>query len=430
MDYSKLKFATRQIHAGLDHHDPTGSRGIAIYPTAAYRFKDCQYAADLFELSQPGNIYTRLQNPTNSMYEERVAALYGGVGALALASGMSAIMVTILTLASKGDNIVASPLLYGGTYNQFRHTLDRLGIEVRIASNTNPSSFAELIDGRTRLVFAESMGNPTCEVVDIEALASVAHRVGVPLVIDNTFGAGGYLCNPFDWGADIIVDSATKWINGHGTAMGGIIVDSGRFDWSNGRYPEIDGPLESYHGLNLRQSFGPAAFIAKCRVDVLRDLGPCPSAFDSYLMLLGLETLSLRVKHQVESTRRLAQYLKESPCFKSVSYVGFEDHPSHELAAKYFRYGASAVLNAELKGDVNTTARFVEALELAAHMTMIGDSITVVTHPASTTHKQLSDSDMVAAGVTPTLLRISLGLEDVEDIISDFEQALVKAGIK
>lgn len=430
MDYSKLKFATRQIHAGLDHHEPTGSRGIAIYPTAAYRFKDCQYAADLFELTQPGNIYTRLQNPTNSMYEERVAALYGGVGALALASGMSAIMVTILTLASKGDNIVASPLLYGGTYNQFRHTLDRLGIEVRIASNTNPSSFAELIDGRTRLVFAESMGNPTCEVVDIEALASVAHRVGVPLVIDNTFGAGGYLCNPFDWGADIIVDSATKWINGHGTAMGGIIVDSGRFDWSNGRYPEIDGPLESYHGLNLRQAFGPAAFIAKCRVDVLRDLGPCPSAFDSYLMLLGLETLSLRVKHQVESTRRLAQYLKESPCFKSVSYVGFEDHPSHELAAKYFRYGASAVLNAELKGDVNTTARFVEALELAAHMTMIGDSITVVTHPASTTHKQLSDSDMVAAGVTPTILRISLGLEDVEDIISDFEQALVKAGIK
>lgn len=430
MDYSKLKFATRQIHAGLDHHEPTGSRGIAIYPTAAYRFKDCQYAADLFELTQPGNIYTRLQNPTNSMYEERVAALYGGVGALALASGMSAIMVTILTLASKGDNIVASPLLYGGTYNQFRHTLDRLGIEVRIASNTNPTSFAELIDGRTRLVFAESMGNPTCEVVDIEALALVAHRAGVPLVIDNTFGAGGYLCNPFDWGADIIVDSATKWINGHGTAMGGIIVDSGRFDWSNGRYPEIDGPLESYHGLNLRQAFGPAAFIAKCRVDVLRDLGPCPSAFDSYLMLLGLETLSLRVKHQVESTRRLAQYLKESPCFKSVSYVGFEDHPSHELAAKYFRYGASAVLNAELKGDVNTTARFVEALELAAHMTMIGDSITVVTHPASTTHKQLSDSDMVAAGVTPTLLRISLGLEDVEDIISDFEQALVKAGIK
>lgn len=430
MNYSNLRFQTRLIHAGLDHHEPTGSRGIAIYPTAAYRFKDCKYAADLFELSQPGNIYTRLQNPTNSAYEERIAALYGGVGALAVASGMSAVTVTVLSLCSQGDNIVASPLLYGGTYNQFRHTLGRLGIEVRIAPSTAPADFAALTDDRTRLVFAESMGNPTCEVVDIEALAKVAHEAGAPLVIDNTFGAGGYLCNPFDWGADIIVDSATKWINGHGTAMGGIIVDSGRFDWSNGRYPDIDGPLESYHGLNLREAFGPAAFIAKCRVDVLRDLGPCPSAFDSYLMMLGLETLSLRVKHQVESTRRLAEYLRESPYFKSVSYVGFENHPSHNLASKYFRFGSSAVFNAELKGDVDTTARFVEALQLAAHMTMIGDSITVVTHPASTTHKQLSDSDKLAAGVTPTLLRISPGLEDVEDIIADFEQALVTAGIK
>lgn len=430
MDYKKLGFQTRQIHAGLNHQEPTGARGAAIYPTAAYRFKDCEHAANLFELSVPGNIYTRLQNPTNSAYEERIAALYGGVGALAVASGMSAIMVAVLNLASQGQNIVVSPLLYGGTYNLFRHTLPRLGIEVRIAPSTNPADFEALIDENTRLVFGESMGNPTCEVIDIEALAKIAHQAGVPLVIDNTFGAGGYLCNPFDWGADIIVDSATKWINGHGTAMGGIIVDSGRFDWSNGRFPDIDGPLESYHGLNLRKAFGPAAFIAKCRVDVLRDTGPSPSAFDSYLMMLGLETLSLRVRHQVEATRRLAEWLREQPTVKSVSYVGFEDHPSHELAAKYFKFGGSAVLNAELQGDVDTTARFVEALKLAAHMTMIGDSITVVTHPASTTHKQLSDSDLKAAGVTPTLLRISPGLEDIEDIIADFDQAMVAAGLK
>lgn len=427
MDYRNLKFETRQIHAGLNHHEPTGSRGIAIYPTAAYRFETCDYAADLFNLSEPGNIYTRLQNPTTSAYEERVAALYGGVGALAVSSGMSGILITVTALASEGDNIVASPYLYGGTYNQFRHTLRRLGIDVRIATSDTPEAFAELIDERTRLVFAESMGNPTCAVLDIEGLARVAHEAGVPLVIDNTFGAGGYLCNPFDFGADIIVDSATKWINGHGTSMGGVIVDSGNFPWDNGKYPQIDGPSEGYHGLNFYEAFGKAAFIVKCRVDGQRDLGTCPSPFDSYLMLLGLETLSLRVRHQAESTRRLAEYLKRHPAVKRVSYVGFDDHPSHSNALRYFRDGASCVLNVELQGTIESTVRFVESLELAAHMTMIGDSITVVTHPASTTHKQLSDADLEAAGVTPTLLRISPRLEAVEDIIADFEQAFAKA---
>lgn len=429
MDYKKLKFETRQIHAGLNHEEPTGSRGIAIYPTSAYRFKSCDYAANLFELSEPGNIYTRLQNPTTSAYEERMAALYGGVGAMALSSGMAALLITFTSLASAGENIVTSPFLYGGTYNQFRHTLRRLGIEVRIASDPTPESLAALIDENTKAVFAESMGNPTCAVPDLEGIAKVAHDAGVPFVVDNTFGAGGYLCNPFDWGADIIVDSATKWINGHGTAMGGIIVDNGSFPWNNGRFPLIDGPSEGYHGLNLYEAFGNAAFIVKCRVDGQRDMGTCPSAFDSYLMLLGLETLSLRVRHQVESTRRLAEFLKESPCVKNVSYVGFPEHLSHYNAAKYFRFGGSAVLNVELKGDIDTTVKFVEALELAAHMTMIGDSITVVTHPASTTHKQLSEADLKTAGVTPTLLRISLGLEDVEDIIADFSQAFCKAGL-
>ena len=428
MDYSKLRFSTRQIHAGLDHNPETGSRGVAIYPTAANRFKSCDYAANLFELSEPGNIYTRLQNPTSSAYEQRIAALYGAVGALAVASGMSAILIAVTALASQGDNIVTSPYLYGGTYNLFRHSLRRLGIEVRIAATETPSDIAALVDDRTRAIFVESMGNPTCNVPDLESIAKVAHDKQVPLIVDNTFGAGGYLCNPFEWGANIVVDSATKWINGHGTAMGGIIVDGGNFDWACGKFPGIDGPDEGYHGLNLYKTFGNAAFIVKCRVDGLRDFGASPSAFDSYLMMLGLETLSLRVRHEVESTRRLAEYLRNHPKVKKVSYVGFEDHPGHENAVKYYRFGASAVLNVELQGDVDSTVKFVEALKLAAHMTMIGDSITVVTHPASTTHKQLSEADLAAAGVTPTLLRISLGLEDVEDIIEDFEQAFSHVG--
>lgn len=423
MDYKNLRYETRQIHAGLDHTPETGTRGVAIYPTAAYRFKTCDYAAKLFELSEGGNIYTRLQNPTTSAYEERVAALYGGVGALALSSGMSAIMIALTAIASEGDNIIATPFLYGGTYNQFRHTLRRLGIEVRIAPDDNRDSIDTLIDDRTRCVFSESMGNPTCIVPDLEMLAEVAHKNKIPLIVDNTFGAAGYLCNPFDWGADIVVDSATKWINGHGTSMGGIIVDGGKFDWGNGKFSCIDGPSEGYHGLNLYEQFGNTAFIVKCRVDGLRDMGSCPSPFDSYLMMLGLETLSLRVKHQVESTRKLAEYLNQHPKVKNVSYVGFPSHPGHENASKYFRYGAGGVLNVELEGTLESTIKFVESLKLAANMTMIGDSITVVTHPASTTHKQLSDSDLKKAGVTPTLLRISLGLEAVEDIIDDFEQA-------
>lgn len=423
MDFSKLRFETRQIHAGLDHSPETGARGVAIYPTAAYRFKSCDYAADLFNLSAPGNIYTRLQNPTTSAYEERIAALYGGVGALGVSSGMSAILVAVTALASEGDNIVVAPYLYGGTYNLFRHTLRRLGIGVRIAPTDAPADFAALISDRTKALFAESMGNPTCAVPDLEGIGRVARDNGVPFIVDNTFGAAGYLCNPFEWGANIVVDSATKWINGHGTAMGGVIVDGGNMDWANGRFPAIAGPSEGYHGLNFHEAFGNAAYIVKCRVDGLRDLGPCPSAFDSYLMLLGLETLSLRVRHEVESTRRLAEYLREHPKVSKVSFVGFPDHPGYENAKKYYRFGASAVLNVELKGSLESTVRFVEALKLAAHMTMIGDSITVVTHPASTTHRQLSEADLKAAGVTPTLLRISLGLEDVEDIIEDFNQA-------
>lgn len=423
-----LRYATRQIHGGY-HIDETRSRGLAIHPTAAFHFDTCNQAAGLFNLTEAGNIYTRLGNPTNSDYENRVASLYGAVGALSVSSGMSAITIIVTSLAKAGQNIVASPYLYGGTYNSFRITLRNLGIDCRIAADDSPEAIEAVIDDNTRLVFAESMGNPSCDVIDIEGYAQVAHRHGIPFVIDNTFGAGGYLCNPLQWGADIVLESATKWINGHGTAIGGIIIDGGTFDWGNGKFPQIDGPSEGYHGLNLWQTFGNAAFIVKARVDGLRDLGCSPSPFDSYLNLIGLETLSLRLEHQVASARRLAEFCKQSKGVKRVNYVGFENHPSHELAAKYFKHGAGAVINIELEGDLETTTRFVEALKICAHMVMIGDSITVVTHPASTTHKQLNDADLKAAGVTPTLLRISLGLEDAEDIIDDFKQAFKTAGL-
>lgn len=427
MNPKNYRFETLQIHAGLQPDTETGARGVAICPTAAYRFRSCDHAARLFELSEAGNIYTRLQNPTTTAYEERIAALYGAVGALAVSSGMSAILVTVLSLAAEGDNIVASPFLYGGTYNQFRITLRKLGIDCRIARSERPEEFEALIDDRTRALYVESMGNPTCAVPDLEALGEVARRRDVPLIVDNTFGAGGYLCNPFEWGANIVVDSATKWINGHGTAMGGVIVDAGNYNWNNGKFPAISGPSEGYHGLNFYETFGNMAYIVKCRVDGLRDLGCSPSAFDSFLMKIGLETLSMRVKHEVESTKRLAEYFRSHPLVERVKYVGFEDDPSHANAAKYFRFGAGAVLTVELKGSLESTVRFVEALKLVGNMTMIGDSITVVTHPASTTHKQLSDEDKRATGITPTLLRISAGLENVEDIIDDFEQAFAVA---
>lgn len=417
-----LRFETRQIHGGY-HIDSTGSRGIAIYPTAAYHFESCDYAANLFELSQGGNIYTRLHNPTTAAYEERISSLYNAVGALAVSSGMAAIFITVTSLAQAGDNIVAAPFLYGGTYNQFRHSLRKLGIEVRIATTDSIEAFESLIDEHTRMIYVESMGNPTCDVADLEAIGNLATQYDVPFVVDNTFGAAGFLCNPFDWGANIVVDSATKWINGHGTAMGGIIVDGGNYNWGNGKFPQIDGPSEGYHGLNIYETFGNQAFIVKCRVDGLRDFGCCPSPFDSYLMMLGLETLSLRVAHQVESCRILAEYCRNHPKVARVSYVGFEEHPGYKNAQKYYRFGASAVMNIELKGTLESTVNFVESLKLMGNMTMIGDSISVVTHPASTTHKQLSEEDLIAAGVTPTLLRISLGLENVEDIIDDFEQA-------
>lgn len=425
MENKNLRFQTLLIHAGrkVDH---TGARGAAIYPTAAYEFKSCEHAANLFELSEAGNIYTRLMNPTTSAYEERVAALEGGVGALAVSSGMSAQLIAITSLADSGDNIVTSPFLYGGTYNQFKITFRKLGIECRIAKNDTAEEFEKLIDAKTKAIYVESMGNPSCNVPDLQRIAALAKKYDVPFVVDNTFGACGYLCKPIEWGADIVVASATKWINGHGTAMGGVVVDGGTYNWNNGKFPAISEPSEGYHGLRFSEAFGKAAFILKCRVDGLRDLGCSPSAFDTFLMQQGLETLTLRVKHQVEATRKLAEFFGNHPQVEQVQYVGFPSHPSHANAQKYFRFGSSGVLSVVLKGSLDTTIKVVEGLELVKHMTMIGDSISVVTHPASTTHKQLSDAEQLAVGVLPTLLRISPGLEDVEDIIDDFKQAFDK----
>ena len=424
---SNYKFETLQLHVGQEQADPaTDSRAVPIYQTTSYVFRNSQHAADRFGLADAGNIYGRLTNSTQDVLEQRVAALEGGVAALATASGAAAVTYTIQALARQGDHIVAQKTIYGGTYNLLAHTLPQYGITATFVDAHDAAAVEAAIQPNTRAVYLETLGNPNCDIPNIEAIAAVAHRHGLPLVIDNTFGAAGYLCNPFEWGANIVVDSATKWINGHGTGLGGVIVDGGNYNWANGKFPQIDGPSEGYHGLNFHEAFGPAAFIVKCRVDGLRDMGCAPSPFDSYLMMIGLETLSLRVKHQVESTWKLAEYCRCHPKVERVSFVGFDTHPSHENARKYYRFGSSAVFNVELKGTLESTVRFVESLRLAANMTMIGDSITVVTHPASTTHKQLSDADLAAAGVTPTLLRISLGLENTDDIIEDFEQAFSK----
>ena len=423
---SDYRIETKCIQSGYTPKNGE-PRVIPIYQSTTFKYENSDAMGKLFDLEESGYFYTRLQNPTNDAVAAKICDMEGGVAAMLTSSGQAANFYAIMNIAEAGDHIICSSAVYGGTYNQFRISLRKLGIDCRIAKSEKAEDFEPLIDERTKMIYAESMGNPTCDVPDLEALAEVARRCDVPFVVDNTFGAAGFLCNPFDWGANIVVDSATKWINGHGTAMGGIIVDGGNYNWANGKFPQIDGPSEGYHGLNLYEAFGKAAFVVKCRVDGLRDFGCCPSSFDSYLMMIGLETLSLRVKHQVESTWRLAEYCRNHPKVRRVSFVGFEDHAGHVNAKKYFRHGSSSVFTIELEGTLETTIKFVESLKLFAHMTMIGDSISVVTHPASTTHKQLSDEDKIAAGVTPTLLRISLGLENVEDLIDDFEQAFAAA---
>ena len=435
LDASQFRFETLQLHAGQSPDPATGSRAVPIYATTSFVFDDAAHGARLFALQQFGNIYTRIMNPTTDVFEKRVAALEGGVGALATSSGQSAQFLALQTLARSGDNIVSSSFLYGGTYNQFKVALPRLGIDVRFADGDDAASIEALIDDRTKAIYLESIGNPRFNVPDFAAIAAVAKRHGVALVVDNTFGAAGFLCRPLDHGADIVVESATKWIGGHGTTIGGVIVDGGRFDWANGRYPEFTTPSEGYHGLNFWETFGEGnplglpnlAFILRARVEGLRDLGPSQSPFGSFLLLQGLETLSLRVERACENALALAHWLREQDGVAWVSYPGLDDHPYHANAQTYLRNGFGAVLAFGLESGFAGGERFVESVQLASHVANVGDSKTLVIHPTSTTHQQLSADEQAAAGVTPDLVRVSVGIEHLDDIQADFAQALAIA---
>ncbi|RMG69983.1 MAG: O-acetylhomoserine aminocarboxypropyltransferase/cysteine synthase [Bacteroidetes bacterium] len=428
------RFETLQLHAGQEIDETTRSRAVPIYQTTSYVFKDSDHAANLFALKEFGNIYTRIMNPTNDVFEKRIAALEGGVAALAVGSGQAAQFLALNNILQAGDNFVSSSHLYGGTYNQFKVAFKRLGIEVRFADGVRTDSYAPLIDDRTKAIYVETLSNPEFSIPDFEALAQLAQAHGIPLVVDNTFGAGGYLARPIDHGANIVVASATKWIGGHGTSIGGVIVDAGNFDYGNGKFPQFTEPSEGYHGLVFNDVFGPnnplglpnIAFIIRARVEGLRDFGAAQSPFNSFLLLQGLETLSLRVQRTVDNALALAQWFKTLPQVKTVKYAGLPESPYHERAKKYLRHGFGGVLAIELEGDRDTTVQFVNSLNLVSHLANVGDAKTLIIHPASTTHQQLSDAEQSAAGVSPTGLRISVGIEHIDDLKEDFQQAFEK----
>ena len=430
------RFETLQIHAGQEPAPGTHARAVPIYQTTSYTFDDAQHGADLFALKKFGNIYTRIMNPTTDVFEQRIAALEGGVAALAVASGQAAQLLAITTLAQAGDNIVSGSALYGGTYNQFKVTLPRLGISVKFVDSDDPGAFRRAVDKNTKALYIETIGNPGFNVADFEGLAKVAHADGLPLIVDNTFGAAGYLARPIEHGADIVVASATKWIGGHGTSIGGVIVDAGRFDWGNGKFPLFTEPSPAYHGLNFWETFGPKgpfgniAFIIRARVEGLRDLGPALSPFNSFLFLQGLETLSLRVQRHVDNSLDLAQWLEKQPDVAWVNYPGLSQHPSHARARKYLRHGFGAVLSFGIRGSEAAGRAFIDSVQLASHLANIGDAKTLVIHPASTTHQQLSAEEQKSAGVTPDLIRVSVGIEHIEDIKADFRQAFEKVRLK
>jgi O-acetylhomoserine (thiol)-lyase len=430
------RYETLQLHAGQEPDPATNARAVPIYATTSYVFDDAQHGADLFALKEFGNIYSRIMNPTHDVFEKRVAALEGGVLAVATASGMSAQFLTVATLAGAGDNLVSTSYLYGGTYNQFKNTLPRLGIDVRFADGDDPDSIASLIDEDTKAVYTETIGNPRFNVPDIARLAEIAHDAGVPLVVDNTFGAAGYLFRPIDHGADIVTQSATKWIGGHGTTIGGVVVDAGTFPWDNGRFPEFTEPNPNYHGLKFWETFGPdgvldtnAAFAIRARVEGLRDFGAAQNPFGSFLLLQGLETLSLRVERSCENALALAQWLDARDDVAWVSYPGLEHHPYHERAKELLSNGFGAVLAFGVEGGTEAGQAFVESTELASHLANVGDAKTLVIHPASTTHQQLADEEQVAAGVEPDMVRVSVGIEHIADLKADFAQALEKTPV-
>jgi O-acetylhomoserine (thiol)-lyase len=427
----QYRFETLQLHAGQNPDPTTKSRAVPIYQTTSYLFDDAAHAAALFNLEKFGNIYTRIMNPTTAVFEERVAALEGGAAALATASGQAAQMLALTTFVIAGENIVSTSNLYGGTYNQFKVAFPRLGIQTTFVEGDEPAAFARAIDAKTRAIYIESIGNPRLNVPDIAAIATVAHEHGIPLVVDNTFGAGGYLCRPFEFGADIITHSATKWIGGHGTSIGGVIVDSGKFNWANGKFPVFTEPSPGYHGMKFwdvfgsEGPFGNIAFIIRARVEGLRDLGPCISPFNSFLLLQGLETLSLRVERQSQNAQKLAEWLQHHPDVSWVSYPGLPGHPYHGNAKKYLRAGLfGSMIVFGIKGGSAAGARFIDSVQLASLLANVGDAKTLVIHPSSTTHRQLSEEEQRQSGVTPELVRVSVGLEHLDDIIADFDQAL------
>ncbi|MCP2043927.1 O-acetylhomoserine aminocarboxypropyltransferase/cysteine synthase family protein [Pontibacter sp. HSC-36F09] len=429
-----LHFETLQLHAGQEIDPTTRSRAVPIYQTSSYVFKDAEHGANLFALKEFGNIYTRIMNPTTDVFEKRIAALEGGVAAVAVASGQAAQFIALNNILQAGDNFVSSSFLYGGTYNQFKVSFKRLGIEVRFAESDEPESFAQLINENTKAIYVETIGNPRFNIPDFEAIAAVAKAHDIPLVVDNTFGAGGYLFRPIEHGANVVVESATKWIGGHGTSIGGVIVDGGNFNWGNGKFPQFSEPSEGYHGLNFWEVFGAdgpfgnIAFATRARVEGLRDFGPALSPFNSFLLLQGLETLSLRVDRTVQNTQALAEWLDQHEQVESVNYPGLPSSKYHSLAKKYLKRGYGGVLSFNLKGDKKQTEVFVNSLQLISHLANLGDAKTLIIHPASTTHQQLSEQEQQSAGVTPTLLRLSAGIEHLDDIIADLEQAFAKVG--
>ena len=430
----RYRFETLQLHAGQTPDPATGARAVPIYQTTSYQFNSTEHAANLFGLREFGNIYTRIMNPTTAVFEERIAALEGGAAALATSSGQAAQFLTIATIAKAGDNIVSTTYLYGGTYNQFKVTLPRLGIEVRFVKGDDPAAFERAIDGRTKAIYVETIGNPRLNIPDFTSCAEVAHRHGIPLIVDNTFGAAGHLCRPFDFGADIIVHSATKWIGGHGNSIGGVIVDSGKFNWANGNFPVFTEPSPGYHGLKFWDAFGDKsplgniAFIIRARVELLRDLGPCQSPFNAFLLTQGLETLSLRVDRHCDNALALARWLRHDPRVEWVLYPGLEDHSHHANARKYLRPGKfGGIVVFGIKGGTEAGRAFIDNVHLASHVANVGDARTLVIHPASTTHEQLGAEEQEESGVTPGMVRVSAGLEHIDDILEDFDSALTAA---
>jgi len=418
-------FETLALHAGQQPDPTTGARAVPIYQTTSYQFKDTDHAARLFGLQEFGNIYTRIMNPTTDVLEKRIAALEGGVGALALASGQAAETLGILNVAGAGDNIVSSTDLYGGTYNLFRHTLPKLGITTRFVDARDHEGFRRAIDDRTKLVFLELIGNPRLDIVDLQTIANIAHEHGVAVMVDSTT-ATPYLCRPFEWGADIVVHSGTKYLGGHGTSIAGLLVDSGKFDWTNGRYPEFTTPDPSYHGLVYTQAFGNLAYILKVRVQLLRDIGACISPFNSFLLLQGIETLGLRMERHSQNALAVAQFLKEHSKVEWVLYPGLPDHPSYALAQKYMPRGQSGIVGFGIKGGRAAGAKFINSLRLFSHLANIGDARSLAIHPASTTHSQLTPDEQRLTGVTDDFVRLSVGIETIDDIIADLDQALAK----